>query len=131
METRTAAGDLPVHVFMDSTYAQTAMDRVTGDVPIFLSVTPAEAVPLAAKFPLTFDSSIHLYLFGEVITCDLKNPSPDPAVVIQLLKTTQSERANYMTVGASYRRAGLPKCGIAIIEAMIEGTFQLTGCFSL
>jgi hypothetical protein len=59
----------------------------------------------------------------------MKTLDPDPAVIIQLLKTTQSERANYMIIGASYRRSGLPKSAKAIIETMIKGISKLTGWF--
>jgi hypothetical protein len=95
---------------------------VNAQGPLSLSISSPEAVSVSANFPLTCASKIHLSLFGEVITCDLKTLGSDPAVIIQLLKTTQSERANYMIVGASYRRSGLPKNAKAIIEAMIQGT---------
>jgi hypothetical protein len=95
-----------------------------------ITISSPEAAPLTAKFPLSCDSKIRLFLFGEVITCDLKTLDPDPKVIIQLLKTTQSERANYMIVGATYRRSGFPQSAKAIMETMIQGTFKLTSCTS-
>lgn len=94
-------------------------------VPGTLSLSMA--APLSAKFPLTCDSNIYLSLFGEVITCDLKTLGSDPSLIIRLLKTTQSERGNYMIVGASYRRSGFPQSAKAIMETMIQGTSKLTG----
>lgn len=102
-----------------------------GPAPLSLSVRSSDAQPFSPEFPLTCDSKIYLSLFGEVIACDLKTLGPDPTLIIQLLKTTQSERANYMIVGASYRRSGFPQSAKAIMETMIEGTSKLTGCFLL
>jgi len=74
------------------------------------------------RFPLTCDTKIYLNLFGEVISCDVKTLDRDPAAIIELLRITQSERANYMIVGAFYRRSSLPLSAKAVIESMLEGT---------
>ncbi|KAF5393397.1 hypothetical protein D9757_000693 [Collybiopsis confluens] len=64
---------------------------------------------------------IQLSLCGELFSYDLRNlQSINPREVIELLKTTGSERGNWMIVGASYRRKRNPRAAIAILNEMLE-----------
>ena len=75
-----------------------------------------------AVLPSSCDTLISMVLMGEVITVDLKTLDPDPHCVIELLKVTQSERANYMMAGAYYLRSGHPHSAKAVMNSMVEGT---------
>ncbi|KAG6901062.1 hypothetical protein C0995_001293 [Termitomyces sp. Mi166 len=68
-------------------------------------------------------SSSHVICFsfyGEDFTYDLNTLEQDPKPVVELLKATESERGNWMMVGAHYRRAGNPKAAISVIETLIS-----------
>ncbi|KAF8161211.1 hypothetical protein B0H34DRAFT_857690 [Crassisporium funariophilum] len=70
--------------------------------------------------PISSETRISMNLCGEVITYDLNGLESDPRVIIELLKATKSERANWMIVAAFYRRQGQPKNGLSVIQCMIE-----------
>ena len=70
------------------------------------------------------ETRVSMILCGEVITYDLQSSESDPRVVIELLKATKSERANYMIVAAYYRRTGDPQGAKDVLLSMIEGEYS-------
>lgn len=88
--------------------------------------------PSCTPGPLTFinpcfslDTRLSLSFHGETITYDLKALDSDTRAIIELLKITDSERGNWMTVGAYYRRSGNTRAAMAVIRTMIEGNWVL------
>ncbi|KAF9526587.1 hypothetical protein CPB83DRAFT_857417 [Crepidotus variabilis] len=69
---------------------------------------------------LSCDSRIYFSLFGEILSLDLAALTPNSEVIIELLKTAQSEKANYMIAGAYYRRIGLLESAKSIAQAMVN-----------
>lgn len=66
------------------------------------------------------DARLSLYFHGEAITYDLKALDSDTRPIIELLRITNSERGNWMIVGAFYRRSGDPRAAMAVIQTMVE-----------
>ncbi|KAG6858288.1 hypothetical protein C0993_006073, partial [Termitomyces sp. T159_Od127] len=84
-----------------------------------VSSRPSASNPVSANL----SSSNHVIcfsFFGEDFTYDLNTLDKDPRSVIELLKATESERGNWMMVGAHYRRAGNPSAAISVMEALIS-----------
>jgi hypothetical protein len=85
------------------------------------SCTPGPLV--SPSFPL--NTPLSLCFHGEIITYDLKALDSDTRPIIELLKITDSERGNWMTVGAYYRRCGNTRAAMTVIQTMIEGNWAL------
>ncbi|KAG6887504.1 hypothetical protein C0992_012025 [Termitomyces sp. T32_za158] len=78
--------------------------------------TSEPTIPISAN-----RSSVICFTFlGEDFTYDLDTLEQDPRQVVELLKATESERGNWMMVGAHYRRAGNPSAAISIMENLIS-----------
>jgi hypothetical protein len=75
----------------------------------------------SAALPFSLNTQIVMSLCGEIVTYDLKELEDDPRAIIHLLKVTQSERGNWITVGAQYRRNGNPSAARTVVTTMIEG----------
>jgi hypothetical protein len=75
--------------------------------------------------PFSLNTRLLLCFHGEIITYDLKALDSDTRPVIELLKITDSERGNWMTVGAYYRRSGHIRAAMSVIQTMIEGNWAL------
>ncbi|KAG5722649.1 hypothetical protein E4T56_gene14474 [Termitomyces sp. T112] len=81
--------------------------------------TSVPASPISASL----SSSSHVICFsfcGEDFTYDLNSLEQDPKPVVELLKATESERGNWMMVGAHYRRIGNTRAAISVIETLIS-----------
>jgi hypothetical protein len=73
----------------------------------------------------SLNTPLSLCFHGEMITYDLKALDSDTRPIIELLKITDSERGNWMTVGAYYRRSGNARAAMTVIQTMIEGNWAL------
>ncbi|KAG6819870.1 hypothetical protein H0H93_007804 [Arthromyces matolae] len=63
---------------------------------------------------------LSLSFFGEEFSYDLDMLENDPAAIIELLKAIESEKHNWMVVGAHYRRIGNAMAAVSVIEALIS-----------
>ncbi|KAJ6500017.1 hypothetical protein C8R47DRAFT_275833 [Mycena vitilis] len=89
----------------------------------FPSSSVSSSSPAATPSPC-IDNCIIMRLCGENITLDLRSVGGNPATIIELLKATSSERANWLIVGAYYRRTGNPVGARAVVTAMFEAMKQ-------
>ncbi|KAF8897060.1 hypothetical protein CPB84DRAFT_1781459 [Gymnopilus junonius] len=97
-----------------------ATSHLSNSQDAYLTVSSEDTAPSAVTCPISCETRISMILCGEVITYDLKGIDSDPRVIIELLKVTKSERANYMVVAACYRRAGNPQSAKAVLLSMID-----------
>jgi len=88
-------------------------------------VSPLCLHPTAVGLPFTLGTEIVMTLCGETMTYDLAGLEDDPQVIVHLLKATLSERGNWMTVGAYYRRKGKPAAALSVMTSMMEGESAL------
>ncbi|KAF7361787.1 40S ribosomal protein [Mycena venus] len=92
-------------------------------LPAHLSSPPPSSSSAANPFH-SIENRILMRLCGENITLDLRSLPGNPATVIELLKVTLSERANWLVVAAYYRRNGNPEGAVAVVTAMLEALKQ-------
>ncbi|KAF5370807.1 hypothetical protein D9758_001967 [Tetrapyrgos nigripes] len=69
---------------------------------------------------VTLSTRISLNFSGETFLYDLQHLDADPREIIELLKSSASERGSYTTVAAHYRRVGNPAAAISVVSAMLE-----------
>jgi len=88
-------------------------------------VSPTCAFPDNGGLSFSLETRIVMTLCGESIIYNLRSLDTDPKAIIELLRTTASERGNWMVVGAYYRRTGNIRAAITVVTTMIEGTFTV------
>ncbi|KAK7472752.1 hypothetical protein VKT23_000862 [Stygiomarasmius scandens] len=69
---------------------------------------------------VTLSSRITLSFSGETFVYDLRSLQADPHEIIELLRTSASERGNWMTVAAHYRRSGNASASISILTELLK-----------
>ncbi|KAJ7780536.1 hypothetical protein DFH07DRAFT_792626 [Mycena maculata] len=93
--------------------------------PLHLSHSFPAASSASLANPFTcIENRVLMRLYGENISLDLSSLAGDPVTVIELLQVTASERANWLIVGAYYRRTGNPEGAKAVISAMLQALKQ-------
>lgn len=85
----------------------------------FATCLPLNPAPVGPGYSMA--THIALTLHGETFSYNLQLLDSDPEVIIELLKTTASERGVWMMVGAYYRRLGNPTSAIKVMTTMLEG----------
>ena len=60
-------------------------------------------------------------LGGQHITFDLEGLDVDPHSIIELLRSSSSDRDKWMIVGASYRRKGNTHAALTVVATMVQG----------
>ncbi|KAL1703199.1 hypothetical protein EV121DRAFT_292523 [Schizophyllum commune] len=83
----------------------------------------AQAASSTTILPQTFfsfDTRISISIQGRPITLDLRTLENDPQVIMELLRATGAERANWLIAAVYFRRAGNPAAAIAITNSLIE-----------
>ncbi|KAL1660703.1 hypothetical protein GGF50DRAFT_62623 [Schizophyllum commune] len=83
----------------------------------------AQAASSTTILPQTFfsfDTRISISIQGRPITLDLRALENDPQVIMELLRATDAERANWLIAAVYFRRAGNPAAAIAITNSLIE-----------
>jgi hypothetical protein len=96
------------------------------DLPAYLSTSPSGSAESTTGFPEglpPLKTTITMSLCGERIQYDLSALEDDPSTIIRLLKTTGSDRDNWMVVAGSYRRAGLIFAAILVVSTMLNGAW--------
>ncbi|THV02377.1 hypothetical protein K435DRAFT_963110 [Dendrothele bispora CBS 962.96] len=68
----------------------------------------------------TLSSHIAVSFSGETFTYDLRSLQSDPREIIQLLKSSASERGNWMIIAAHYRRIGNPSAAITVMTELLD-----------
>jgi hypothetical protein len=58
---------------------------------------------------------------GQRINFDLEGLDVDPRSIIELLRTTSSDRDKWMIVGAFYRRKGNTHAALTVVATMVKG----------
>ncbi|KAL1691512.1 hypothetical protein GGG16DRAFT_113032 [Schizophyllum commune] len=97
-----------------------------GPASILPSLDPqslAHAASSTTILPQTFfsfDTRISISIQGRPITLDLRALENDPQVIMELLRATDAERANWLIAAVYFRRAGNPAAAITITNALIE-----------
>lgn len=60
-------------------------------------------------------------LGGQHITFDLEALDVDPNSIIELLRSTSSDRDKWMIVAAFYRRKGNTHAALTVVATMVQG----------
>lgn len=107
---------------------QLASNAATSTVSLHIPSVSSHPSGNTSERTSPVSSSSHVICFsfcGEDFTYDLNTLEQDPGPVVELLKATESERRNWMMVGAHYRRAGNPSAAISVVETLISSKFSL------
>lgn len=64
---------------------------------------------------------LDMTLGGQHMTFDLEGLDVDPHSIIELLRSTSSDRDKWMIVGASYRRKGNTHAALTVVATMVQG----------
>lgn len=81
--------------------------------PALDSIIPPGLPPIRTILDMT--------LCGQCITLDLEGLDVDPHSIIELLRSTSSDRDKWMVVGASYRRIGNTHAALTVVATMVKG----------
>jgi hypothetical protein len=77
------------------------------------SIIPPGLPPIQTLLDMT--------LCGQRITFDLEGLDVDPRSIMELLRTTSSDRDKWMIVGAFYRRKGNTHAALTVVATMVKG----------
>ncbi|KAF8829127.1 hypothetical protein HHX47_DHR3000972 [Lentinula edodes] len=111
----------PIVINKQHSYPHSSEKPKTATVSPLTYIHSAKALDSLTLPCIPLTTHIRLCLCGELFSYNLSNLQSDPREIIELLKSTGSERGNWMTVGACYRRQGNPHAAIAVIQSMVEG----------
>ncbi|KAI5889383.1 uncharacterized protein SCHCODRAFT_02634355 [Schizophyllum commune H4-8] len=85
-----------------------------------VSAQAASSTTILPQTFFSFDTRISISIQGRPITLDLRALENDPQVIMELLRATDAERANWLIAAVYFRRAGNPAAAIAIANSLIE-----------
>lgn len=91
--------------------------------PLPISCTPALGSIISPGLP-PIQTILDMTLCGQSITFDLEGLAVDPHSIIELLRSTSSDRDKWMVVGASYKRKGNTHAALTVIArfaTMVKG----------
>ncbi|KAJ3933998.1 MAG: hypothetical protein NXY57DRAFT_996249 [Lentinula lateritia] len=110
----------PIVINKQHSYPHSSEKPKTATVSPLTYIHSAKALESLTLPCIPLTTHIRLCLCGELFSYNLSNLQSDPREIIELLKSTGSERGNWMTVGACYRRQCNPHAAIAVIQSMVE-----------